>query len=132
MKGLDKNNLVAKRTTKQIGDLGEAIAKQFLITKGYEICNLNYRYRRAEVDIIAKYCDVLIFIEVKSKSYTFYGEPSESVTTAKERMYFDAANNYMVEYYWEGEIRFDIISIVLDEKDNHKITHFEDAFFAGL
>ena len=119
-------------TTKQIGDMGEAIAKRFLTGKGYEIVALNYRYSRAEVDIIAKYETALIFIEVKTKSYTYYGDPAESVTASKERMYFDAANKYMEEIEWEGEIRFDIISIILSEDGKHNISHFEDAFFAGL
>ncbi len=119
-------------TTKQIGDMGEAIAKKHLINKGYEILALNYRYSRAEVDIIAKNANVLVFIEVKTKSYTFYGDPSESVTAAKERMYFDAANKYMEEIEWDGEIRFDIISLILSKDGQHKISHFEDAFFAGL
>jgi putative endonuclease len=119
-------------TTKQIGDMGEAIAKKYLINKGYEIVALNYRYSRAEVDVIATYNQALIFIEVKAKSYTYYGDPSESVTPAKERMYFDAANKYMEELEWEGEIRFDIISIILSKDGQHNINHFEDAFFAGL
>lgn len=123
---------MTKRTTKQIGDSGELHAMNFLKNKGYEIMARNYRYSRAEVDIVAKHDGILIFIEVKTKSYTYYGEPSESVTPAKERMYFDAANVYMEEIDWEGEIRFDIISVILRKNGQHQIDHFEDAFFAGL
>lgn len=121
-----------KRTTKEIGDLGENLAVTFLERKGYTILARNYRYSRAEVDIVAKLESVLIFAEVKTKSYTYYGEPSEAVTPAKERLLFDAANAYMEEQNHEGELRFDIISIVLDADDKPTFKHYEDAFFPGF
>lgn len=121
-----------KRTTKAIGDLGENLAVSLLEQKGYTVLCRNYRYSRAEVDIIAQLNSVLIFIEVKTRSYTYYGEPSESVTSAKERLLFDAANVFMEENNHEGEIRFDIISILLDKDDNPTFQHFEDAFFPGF
>ena len=123
---------MTKRTTKQIGDKGEDLAVTYLIEQSYIVICRNYRYRRAEIDVIAQRGDVVVFVEVKSKSYTAYGEPEESITSYKEKLIFDAANSWIFQNSYDGQIRFDIISIVFKEKGEHQIKHFEDAFFFGL
>lgn len=120
------------KTTKEIGDQGEAIAVKWLLAKGFEILEQNWRFRRAEVDIICKKNGILIFVEVKTRSYDYYGTPDASINNRKETFLLDAANRYMEMINYEWEIRFDVISIILDKKENHKIVHFEDAFFGGL
>jgi putative endonuclease len=114
-----------------IGKEGEEIAVTFLLEKGYEIAERNWRFSKAEVDIICKKDDQLIFIEVKTRSYTYFGEPAEFVTTKKEELMMDAANVYMTKTKYEWKIRFDIISVILDKNGVHKIEHIEDAFFPG-
>ncbi len=114
----------------EIGRIGENFAEQHLIGKNYKILEKNWRFKRAEIDIIAKQELILVFVEVKTKSYSYYGEPEESVTPKKEAFLIDAAQRYMesIDYNWE--IRFDIISILLDKAKNvQEIKHFEDAFF---
>jgi putative endonuclease len=116
-------------TKKEIGNIGEEHAVKYLLDKGYSIEQRNWRFSRAEIDIIAKYKEALIFIEVKTRSYTYYGQPEEAVKPWQEALIIDAANAYMrmVDHDWE--IRFDIISIVLKEEGNFELKHFEDAFF---
>jgi len=117
-------------TKKEIGDLGENLAVDYLHDKGYTILTQNWRYSRAEIDIIAKKEEILIFIEVKTRSYSYYGQPEDSITPGKEALIIDAAQRYMekVEHTWE--IRFDIISILLTEEYKIKaLNHFEDAFY---
>ncbi len=114
-----------------IGTQGEALAAAFLLNKGYIILHQNWRFSKAEIDIVCKNDDHLIFIEVKTRSYTYYGEPAEFVTPKKEELMMDAANVYMAEAGYEWKFRFDIISVVLDKNGNHKIDHVEDAFFPG-
>ena len=65
-------------TKKAIGDRGEALAQKYLESKKYEILECNWRYSRAEIDIIAKHEDILIFVEVKTRSYDclLYTSPS--------------------------------------------------------
>lgn len=114
------------------GKQGEQIACQYLLSRGYRIVDRNWRYSRAEVDIIAYDVDTLVFVEVKTKSYIHYGKPEESVSAFKERLYFDAANVYMELHEHEDEIRFDIIGVVIDNEGKATLDHIEDAFFHGL
>ena len=110
------------------GKYGEAIALSFLKKKGYGILHTNWRYSRAEVDIIAKKNDVIVFIEVKSRSSQDFGAPEESVSFQKQSLLTKAANAYLEEYNLDLEVRFDIIT-VLKQSDNYTINHIEDAFF---
>lgn len=116
----------------EIGLKGENLAAEFLINNNYQILARNWRYSRAEIDIIASKDEVLIFFEVKARSYDFYGQPEDFVTPKKQRLISTAASAYMYKYDHNWEIRFDIISILFDDQGAYKITHFKDAFFLGL
>ena len=70
----------------EMGRRGEEIALEFIRKKGYNILDTNWRHRKAEIDIIAKSKDVLIFIEVKSRSSDYYGRPETFVTTKKQQL----------------------------------------------
>ncbi len=114
----------------ETGNRGESMAKDFLLKKGYQILETNWRFSRAEIDIIAMNGQILVFIEVKTRSTDFFGEPELAVDEHKRRLMSDAASAYMEQINHEWEIRFDIISIVLKNTDP-EIVHFEDAFFSG-
>ena len=114
----------------EIGALGEKTAENYLIRQNYRILERNWRYSRAEIDIIAIQDDILVFIEVKTRSSTYFGAPEDSVDSKKEALIMDAAQRYMEEIDHTWEIRFDIVSILLDKSLKViKIEHFEDAFF---
>lgn len=113
----------------EIGKLGEAFAKTFLIDAKYQILETNWRFKRAEIDIIAKHEKTLVFVEVKTRSTVAFGEPATFVTQKKELLMFDAANAYMEKVNHEWEIRFDIISVLLDQHQSPTIQHDQDAFF---
>lgn len=116
----------------EIGRKGENLAKDFLEVKGYKILEQNWRYSRAEVDLIAEQNGVLIFIEVKTRTYDYFGPPEEFVNKKKMKLLSAAATAYMEKVKYDWEIRFDIISVLDDHSSSPKITHFEDAFFPGL
>ena len=119
-----------KMTKKQdLGRKGEDFATDYLEKQGYVIQERNWRYSKAEIDIICKKEDVLIFVEVKTKSYDYYGKPEESVTPFKERLIIDAANRYMEITGHDWEIRFDIIALLTDKEKEFSLEHFKDAFF---
>jgi putative endonuclease len=121
-----------ENTKKHLGQRGEAMATEYLISKGYTILEKNWRFRRAEIDIICQLEQILIFVEVKSRSYTFYGEPEESISAYKENLIIDAASQYMIQHQYESEIRFDVISVLFEKNKEPLIRHYEDAFFPGL
>lgn len=116
----------------ELGKQGEAIAKEFLLQKGYKILEKNWRYRRAEIDLIAKEGETLIFVEVKTRSTNFFGEPEDAVTAKKEAMMTEAAIAYMHQTDHEWAVRFDILAIIITSPDQYKVQHIEDAFFAGF
>lgn len=113
--------------TKKIGDKGENFAVKILETKGYEILERNYRFKRCEIDIIALHNNLLIFIEVKSLHSFNHGYPEERVNQAKINKLMEAAENYIYAINWQKDIRFDILSINLNEPEEH--LHIEDAFY---
>jgi putative endonuclease len=113
-----------------IGRHGENLAAQLLIDSGCTILATNWRYRRAEIDLIAREGDVIVFVEVKTKTYTTLGDPAEAVTAHKENLMIDAAAQYCISIHHDWEIRFDIITVVMDERTGKtEVTHFKDAFF---
>ena len=113
--------------TKKIGDKGELLANKILESKGYEVLERNYRFKRCEIDIIALHNNLLIFIEVKSLNSFTYGYPEERVNQAKIAKIMEAAENYIYSIKWNKDIRFYIIIINLNEPDKH--LHIEDAFY---
>ena len=115
----------------ELGKKGEEIAVNFLEKKGYRVMERNWRYRKAEIDIIAKFEEVLVFVEVKSRSSDAYGRPESFVNEKQEHLIADAASIYMDEIGHEWEVRFDIISVFFHNERYQSIDHFKDAFFPG-
>lgn len=109
------------------GKFGEEIAIEHIKNSGYDILNTNWRFGADEVDIIAKDKDFLVFIEVKTRNSNYFGEPEAFVNRKKQQFLFRAANNYVQKYNIREEIRFDIISIVVNSKQKN-INHIKDAF----
>lgn len=116
----------------ELGKLGEQLASRFLIKQGYQVLECNWRFSRAEIDLILMQNDILVFCEVKSRRNISFGKPEAFVNEKKEALMFDAANAYIEESNHQGEIRFDIISVTFDSNEKPKIEHFKDAFFSGL
>lgn len=112
----------------KIGNIAEDLAQDYLQRSGYEILERNWRFSRAEIDLICKKDEVLIFVEVKALSDA-KGDPQRAVTPYKQALLIDAANEYMRSIDYDWEIRFDIISVVLNEGELVEMNHYEDAFF---
>lgn len=115
------------------GALGESLAKAHLQGLGLTIVAEGFRHQRVEIDLIARRADgCLIFVEVKTRRGLGYGHPSGAVSAAKERNIARAATAYMHQVHHDWEVRFDIISVLLDKHGNYELEHLEDAFFPGL
>ncbi len=114
---------------REIGYRGELLAVEYLLNSQYRILERNWRFSKAEVDIIAEKSGVLIFIEVKTRSGDRYGDPESFITTSKERLMQDAAAAYMHEKNYNWEIRFDVIGILIESNGTFQLRHFEDVFF---
>lgn len=110
------------------GKEGEDMAARFMMDKGYEIIARNYRYRRSEIDLIVKKDNWLIFVEVKLRSSDQYGYPEDFVDYKKAKNIIDGAEQYTFDNNWQGNVRYDIVSIRL-LKDKTEIIQIEDAFY---
>jgi putative endonuclease len=99
----------------------------YLRAHGYEILERNWRWKRYEIDLIAKLSRELIFIEVKTRKNEDFGYPEEFVTEAQEERIRLAAEAFCEQAGWSGEVRFDIIAILQNAYPNH-LEHLEDAF----
>lgn len=113
----------------ELGKKGELIAIDFLKEKGFEILETNFRLEKDEIDIIAKEGTTIVFVEVKTRSTNYFGDPEIAVGINKIEFLLRAAENYLVSKNLNSEIRFDIISIVLNSRQK-RIRHIVDAFYA--
>lgn len=113
--------------SKELGQEGEQLAADYLKIKGWMILEMNYRYSRSEIDLIASKNDQLIFVEVKARTNTAYGLPEQYVDDKKAEHIMKAADHYIHQIDWKGNIRFDIISII--KKESVELEHIEDAFY---
>ena len=110
------------------GNLAENLAAEFLIKKNYKILARNFRYQRAEIDIVAEFEDLIVVVEVKARSYNTLIEPQEAVTKKKIKAILMCTDFFMNENSIDKEVRFDIITVLPDEKGVLQINHIEDAF----
>lgn len=118
-------------STKQSGDEGEEIAVEYIVEKGYEIIDRNYRYGKGEIDIIAKDPETgeTVFIEVKSKKNLEFGDPVYSVTKNKIKQIKRMAELYLYDKEIdEIDCRFDVITVLLRGKQKPIIEHYINAF----
>ncbi len=114
---------------KTFGKLGEDCAAKFLEAQGYTIVARNFRIRSAEIDIIARLDDVIVFVEVKARSDIRHGLPSEAVNLRKQKKIIEAAGVFLQdENFFECACRFDVVEVYLRGDCVEEINHIENAF----
>ncbi|MCG9971238.1 YraN family protein [Christiangramia crocea] len=111
----------------KLGKKGENLAAEYLMLKEYEILERNYRYQKAEIDIIAKRGNLLIAAEVKTRSTPEFGNPQDFVKPKQIKQLVKAMNHFVEEKELDVDVRFDIIGIVKN-KAGTRIEHIQDAF----
>ncbi len=113
---------------KSLGERGEDYASIFLKNSGYKIMKKNFRYKTGELDIIALEGETIVFVEVKTRSGSQFGEPEESIDNWKVNKIKKTAAYYLLINDFENiETRFDVISLRL-LGDSMTINHIKDAF----
>jgi putative endonuclease len=114
----------------ELGAKGEEAAAEFLRKNGHEILARNFRFGKAEIDIIAQIKDIIVFVEVKTRSSTSFGYPEEFVDKKKQANVRKAAEEFMFQHKLKLAQRFDVISIV-NQEGELEIFHIRDAFYNG-
>ena len=116
---------------KGVGNLGEEVAANFLVGKGYKILERNFRCKGGEVDIVASDPSdkSLVFVEVKARKDLSYGVPQLAVNSFKQRQVSKAALTWLSKKRKHDQnARFDVIAILLDANGLHKVEHIVNAF----
>lgn len=115
----------------KLGSLGEEKAKEFLVSKGYELLVSNFRFDRAEVDLIFKdeKSKIIVFVEVKTRRNRKFGEPEDSINKTKQNQIKKAAEGFVSENekFTDFDLRIDTVSVFMDRK-GITINHTENAF----
>jgi putative endonuclease len=114
-----------------LGNYGEQLAVEYLVSKGYKILETNWMHQHKEIDIIAEKAPFIVFVEVKTRRTNYFGEPYTFVNNAKQRLLVKAANTYVEKFNVQEEARFDIISVLYNDHQKD-IQHIEDAFYARM
>jgi putative endonuclease len=110
------------------GRQGEQTAVTYLQRRGYRILETNWRYGKAEIDILAEKDGFLVVVEVKTRSSDYFGAPENFVNRKKILLLTEAVNEYIRQKNLNLEIRFDIVSIVKN-RSGEEIKHIRDAFY---
>lgn len=122
--------LVSKKT---VGLLGENCATNYLLKKGFKVLERNYRTPRwGELDVVAKEGDVLVFVEVKTRTSLKYGPPQEAVDFFKRRSLKRACDYYITAHnYSRLPCRLDLITLLLEPGSStiRKLAHFRNVPF---
>ena len=111
----------------ELGKKGEQLAVDYLTKEGYKIEERNWRFQKAEIDIIASKQEIIISVEVKTRSSKDFGNPQDFVNSKKIKLMVVAMNEYVLMKNLDIEVRFDIIAIT-KIKEEFDINHIKDAF----
>ncbi len=114
------------------GRHSEIMAQNYLRSLGYTILETNWRSGHKEIDIIAKDENIIVFVEVKSRTNDIFAKPEDAVNFKKIKNIVRAANTYLISHNIENDSRFDIITLLLMPSGEYKIEHIKDAFIAPL
>ena len=122
--------LKVKTEKRKLGNLGEKLARRQLKKEGYKILKKNYVAEGAEIDIIAKKRDTVVFVEVKTRSFKegAVSSPASAVTPEKQRKIIKAAKSYAAFCARDCILRLDVIEVIIDGKRKKEINHIENAF----
>ncbi len=120
-RGPDLNNRLA-------GAWGEEVALRYLTRRGYTLLERNYRTRYGELDLVLRDGATLVFVEVKMRRGTGFGDPLEAVTPRKQAAIRTLAEHYLSHRESDYEsLRFDVVGILVGDGTS-EVVHVEDAF----
>lgn len=103
--------------SREIGQLGESRAQQYLIKNGYEIADVNFHSRYGEIDIIAVKNNIIAFVEVKTRAKNSVVKPAEAVNRSKIQKIIKTAQVYIMNKNIDLQPRFDICEVTFDDSD---------------
>lgn len=118
---------MTKTLNKSTGKIGEDLAADLLIKKGYQILDRNWGNKWGEIDIIARDKDIIVFAEVKTKVGINYGFPEEMVNSRKLTQIQKLGASYPLAK--NSPLRIDVVAIILSPNFTlQSIKHYEAVY----
>jgi putative endonuclease len=114
-----------------LGQKGEDLAADHLKKAGFKMLFRNWKWGKHEIDIIAENKDLILFVEVKTRSEDYQMHPVTAITIAKQKSIIYAADGYLQRFNINKESRFDVITII-KKGESYLIDHIENAFYPTL
>ncbi|MGH4011298.1 MAG: YraN family protein [Pseudonocardiaceae bacterium] len=126
---MEKTAQAAERRSDVLGRRGEDLAAEYLTDAGLVVLSRNWRCRDGELDLVATDGERLVVCEVKTRSGTGYGEPSEGVTQAKAARIKRVTAAWLRAYRvgW-CEIRFDVLAVLCPQDGPVTVEHLQGVF----
>jgi putative endonuclease len=124
----NRRKLLADR--KLLGKWGEKRCERFLSRKGFKTLDRNFLCKAGEIDLIMVAPDhSLVFVEVRTKTDEVYASVESSITKPKKTRLLRTARFFLkIHNIHDRPFRFDVVTIVLSQKDPVQIRHYENAF----
>lgn len=115
-------------STRTIGNFGEKLAKEYLEKQGLVCLYEQYRVAWGEIDLIMLDKNEIVFVEVRYRSNSFYGDPLETITQKKRKRLIKTALSFQQRFDWSNDyyLRIDVIGI-FDNQLNNEITWIPNA-----
>jgi putative endonuclease len=113
---------------KETGLLGESMAAKFLEQNGFRVISQNWQYRQWELDLVVQKEDLLVFVEVKTMDRSFDLSPGQKIGKSKYAALGKAADAWLSQHPFEGQIRFDLIYVLL-QAFPPEIQHYRDIWY---
>jgi putative endonuclease len=112
-----------------MGRKGERIACRFLMKQGYDILARRFQARRGELDMVALEGSTLVFIEVKTRATSEFGDPSEFVAWEKQQSLQLAAEEFIARYdLGQYAYRFDVVAVIAPGTPSEEVALYRNAF----
>lgn len=112
-----RSMVLRNNNKRSFGSMGEEIAVDYLSKKGYKIITQNYRFSKlGEIDIISLENEYICFVEVKTRTGTLFGMPSEAVNRKKQQNIIKLAQIYLKQNNLQGKnVRFDVVEVIVNK-----------------
>ena len=127
-KGFEEDDALTPE--KRLGEWGEAEAQCYLETRGYLFVDRNYRAQEGEIDLVMQDGDIVVFVEVKTRTSNKFGAPEESISKVKRQRLQRAAWAFLQEHeIIDAPWRIDVVAIEASaNRTIQRLDHYPGAF----
>lgn len=113
---------------RELGRTGERVAADLMRSRGYQVVGAGFVARRGEIDLVCRRGDVLVVVEVKTRSSEDFGTALEAVGSRKRRALMAAAAEYRALSEWRGPIRYAVVCVTATTEGDLEAELVEDPF----